>query len=277
MFRSALYVPGDHQGAMVKAASLKADILIFDLEDGVSPEHKAQARTAIATSLNQQPYEPLTLVRINHCSSPHYSKDIAAIAACAANGLMLSKVGSQDEIQLAADDLAKHDRADMPIWCNVETALGVLNIAQIASHPKVTGIVLGTNDLRKELNIPYQEDRSNLMHCIQHVLLGAKAFRKTVLDGTFIRLDDEAGLKAEALQGKQLGFDGKTLIHPKQIEVTHQAFMPSEEELTHAQAIITCYERARKEQKAVALLNGTMIEALHYIQAQKLIAASKNH
>lgn len=268
--RSALYVPGDHNRAMAKATNLPADMLIFDLEDGVAPERKAIARDAIVQSLNESEHTAHTLIRANHLSTSYYTHDIAAIAESGTDGIMLSKVSGTKDIDQAVSDLAKHDRADMPIWCNVETPLGVTNINSIAAHPNVAGIVVGTNDLANDLRIIRTSDRAGLMHSLQAIQLAARAYDKIVLDGTFVDLEDMDGLRTEAKQGRILGFDGKTLIHPKQIEIANEIFSPSEEDVAQAKAIIETYEQAMKDHKAVALLDGKMIEKLHYDRAKEI-------
>lgn len=288
MRRSALYVPADNARAMAKAASLDADVIIFDLEDGIAPQNKATAREAIV-SLLRHPRESgdpelldsrfrgndtLRLVRINHHSTKHYEGDIAALADAPMNGIMLSKVSSASDIDHALERLAPLGRADLPIWCNVETPLGIENAFSIAAHPAAAGLVAGTNDLANDLRVRRTPDRAGLMHSLQRLLLAARAHGKIALDGTFIDFEDEAGLRKEAEQGRMLGFDGKTLVHPKQIAIANEVFGISEAEKTHARDIINAYETAMREGKAVILLNGKMIERLHYERANTLINAT---
>lgn len=267
--RSALYVPADNTRAMEKAASLAADAFIFDLEDGVAPERKASARGALANI--DTPINSLKIVRINHRSTPYYESDIAAIASLPINAMMLSKVSDISDIHDAITQLARHDRADIAIWCNIETPRGVLNVREIAAHPSVAALVAGTNDLANDLRVVRTPDRLGLLHALQEMVLAARAYGKIALDGTFINLTDSAGLEAETKQGRTLGFDGKTLIHPSQIEVANRIFSPSEDELAHARAIIAAYEAAMAENKAVTLLNGQMIERLHYDRSKALL------
>ncbi len=270
--RSALYVPADHERAMAKAASLNADILIFDLEDGVAPEKKSTARTALAQQLDAMlPSDALKITRINHADTPYYADDLKALANAPLDGLMLSKVSGAHDIDDALTHLAQHHRADLPIWCNVETPRGIANAFEIAAHPAVRGLVAGTNDLANDLRIERTADRAGLMHSLQRLVLAARAHDRIVLDGTFINVNDEAGLKAEAEQGRMLGFDGKTLVHPQQIAVANAAFSPSDAQKTQARAIIDAYEAAMAEHKAVILLDGQMIERLHYERAKSII------
>lgn len=284
MYRSALYVPADHERAMAKAAERGADILIFDLEDGVAPSRKAEARRAIAAQLRapapHKEQSPLRLVRINHRDTPFYHDDLAALAACALlDGLMLSKVAAAADVDDAAARLAAHDRSDLPLWCNVETPQGIAHAEAIAAHPRVAGLVAGTNDLASDLRIRRTAVREGLLYSLSRLVVAARACGRIVLDGTFVDLEDEAGLQAEAWQGRMLGFDGKTLIHPKQIAAAHAAFAPSTEDIAEAEAIMAAYAQAMREDKAVTLLNGRMIERLHYDRAKEILAraASTTH
>lgn len=270
--RSAIYIPTDHARAMQKAASLQADALIFDLEDGVSDAHKPAARKAMAEwSAHAAPTSQTKVLRINHQYTAHYADDIALAATLPLDGVMLSKVSNAHEIQRTISDLASAGRSDLPIWCNVETPSGYMNIQSISSQPCVAALVAGTNDLANDLRIIRTPDRAGLLHCLQMLVLAARAHGLLVLDGTFIDLEDDAGLQAEAQQGRMLGFDGKTLIHPKQIAIANASFSPTETELTQAKRLIATYEAAQKGGKAVTLLDGKMIEKLHYDRARQLL------
>lgn len=266
--RSALYVPADHDRAMAKVASLDADVIIYDLEDGVAPGKKAYARDALRQRLSKpNQSKALKLIRFNHSDTHAYQDDLALLSDVACDGIMLSKVSGAQDVRAFAEALSLHERADLAVWCNIETALGVCHACEIAAQPQVAGIVAGTNDLRHDLRLDYTPDRAELMVALQQLLLAARAYGRVILDGTFIDLEDEQGLIAEAMQGRRLGFDGKTLIHPKQIDVVHRIFSPTEEEITHAEAVIAAYEQTMQQQKAVTLLHGRMIERLHYDRA----------
>lgn len=269
--RSALYVPCDHERAVAGAFDRGADILIFDLEDGVAPERKAAGREKLAESLLPKKHTQC-LLRINHRSTSYYVADIEAASQLPLDGIVLSKVSGTDDIEDAVDYLARHGRADLPIWCNVETPSGILNVNAIAAHASIAGLVAGTNDLANDLRIRRTPDRAGLMYALQRLVLAGRAYGRVVLDGTFIDLADEAGLKAEAEQGRVLGFDGKTLIHPKQIAAAHAVFGPTEADIKEAKEIISAYEQAMAEGKAVMLLGTRMIERLHYDRAQEVLA-----
>lgn len=272
--RSALYVPADHARALAKSATLPADILIYDLEDGVAPAQKAAGRHALAAWLSQADASHTRLIRINHRSTSFYADDIDFVADTPTDGIMLSKVAGPDDVEDAVAKLGAQSRADLAIWCNVETPRGIINAAAIAAHPNVVGIVAGTNDLANDLRIIRTPDRAGLMHSLQQLLLAARAYHRMILDGTFVDLDDASGLEAETQQGRILGFDGKTLIHPSQIEVANRIFSPSDAEIHQAQRIVEAYEQAMQNHKAVTLLDGSMIEQLHYDRACALLAQS---
>lgn len=269
--RSAIYIPADHVRAMAKASTLEADALIFDLEDGVSEAHKTQARAALSAHLATTRPQQRCVARVNHLSSAHFHDDMATICGLPIDALMLPKVAHRAHVDEVAAHLAQAGRADLPLWCNMETPMGYVHVSDIASHPLVEALVAGTNDLANDLRIVRTPCRSGLMHCLQALVLAGRAHGTLVLDGTFIDLNDDDGLTAEATQGKTLGFDGKTLIHPKQIEVVNRVFSPSEHEQEQAARIIAAYEAALAGGKGVTLLDGILIEKLHYDRAKALL------
>ncbi len=272
--RTALFVPGDHAKAMERAHERPADALIFDLEDGVSPDAKEAAREAIATALSEERFAGhITVVRLNHTSTDWGVKDAQTFATLPCDAIMLSKVSSRRDTEAALRLLGYHGGADKPIWANIETPAGVMNVAEIAELPQIKALVMGTNDLANDLRILRTPDRAALMHSLQQVQLVGRATGCTVLDGTFMDVKDEAGLRAEAEQGRMLGFDGKTLIHPAQIAIANEVFSPTEEEVARAKVIIETYEReALGKHKAVCLMGNEMIERLHYDRARELVA-----
>lgn len=271
--RSALFVPCDHARAMEKAKTLPADILIFDLEDGVSPAHKLQAREAAIEAISSDAYHHATrVVRTNSLHSAWGKDDVLALAVTLPDAMMLPKVESAAQVQEVVNILAAQDRADMPIWCNIETPRGVLNAAEIATHPNVRALVAGTNDLGNDLNIIRTPDRAALLHSLSHLILAAKASGRLVLDGTYIQFDKPEGLEAEAQQGRMLGFDGKTLVHPSQIDVVNRTFSPSAAEIARSLRLIEAYEAAMREGREVLVFEGGMIERLHYERAKQLQA-----
>tara|TARA_B100001123_G_scaffold449911_1_gene617449 strand:+ start:2362 stop:3171 length:810 start_codon:yes stop_codon:yes gene_type:complete len=267
--RSALYVPCDHVRALAKTATLPADAFIFDLEDGVAPAAKAAARDHIGSLTLPNAY---CMLRVNHRSTAAYTEDMALFSHLPVHAVMLSKVHDVSDIDDACALLIQHDRSELAIWANIETPHGVAQAEAICAHPRIAGVVVGTNDLANDLRVRITPDRLALRYSLQRVQLAARAFGKTVLDGTFVTLNDSEGFKAECEQGRQLGFDGKTLIHPSQIELANAIFGPTADDKAWAKEVIRLYDVAQVEDKAVTLMDGQMIEALHYRRAKEILA-----
>ena len=268
-YRSVLYIPGSKQRALEKARSLPVDAIILDLEDAVTPEAKPAARKTLATALSEGGYGArVQIVRINGLDTPWWQDDIAALAACAPDAILLPKVNSPDEIQRLADVLAP----SVSIWAMLETPLGVLNAQSIAAHPRTAGFVVGSNDLAKELNCRFRADRLPLIMALQTVLLAARAEGVIAIDGVYNQFKDAAGLQFECEQGRDLGFDGKSLIHPAQIGLANQVFAPSASEISLAQRQIEAFKQASDAGQGVAVVDGTIVENLHVETAQRLLA-----
>lgn len=272
--RSLLFVPGSHARAMEKARKLAADVIIFDMEDGVAAAAKAEARTRIREALaNRRIYgHREVLVRINPLATTAGLEDFSAMAGAGMDGLMLPKVESARQIDHAASLLSAHGFGELPLWANVETPLGVMHAGEIAAHPSCVALVAGTNDLRAAMKLPHNNDRFPLHYCLQAILCAARAYGKLAFDGTFIQFDDADGLEAECLEGRRLGFDGKTLIHPEQIAIANETFSPTEEETAEARAVILQYEDALARGQAVDKLDDRMIEELHVKRAHETLA-----
>ncbi len=275
--RSLLFVPGSHVRAVEKARRLSADVIIFDLEDGVAAEAKDEARERICEALtNRRQYGHRELaVRINALSRPEGLEDFAALAGTPMDALMLPKVESAKLVDHAASLLAAHGKADIPIWANVETPLGVIHAAEIAAHTACQALIAGTNDLRAGLKLNHTDDRSALHYALQAIVCAARAYDKLVFDGTYITFDNPDGLEAECREGRTIGFDGKTLVHPQQIAAANDVFSPTEEELAHARAVIHRYEKTLQKRQSVDVLDGVMIEELHVTRAQALLTLQK--
>ncbi len=275
--RSLLFVPGSHLRAMEKAKKLAADVIIFDLEDGVATSAKEEARLRVRDALNHRKaygHREL-LVRINPLDSTTGLEDFSALAGAGMDGLMLPKVESGRHIDHAASLLSAHGFGDQGIWANIETPRGVLHAGEIAAHPACRALVTGTNDLRAGLKLTHSTDRTALYYALQAIICAARAYGKLVFDGTYIVFDDPEGLEEECLEGKKLGFDGKTLIHPAQIAAANEVFSPSEEVLSQARAIIHQYEDTLARHQSVDILDGQMIEALHVSRAQEVLAMQR--
>lgn len=272
--RSLLFVPGSHARAMEKAKKLAADVIIFDLEDGVAPGAKEEARGRIRDALaNRRSYgHRELLVRINPLATTVGLEDFSALAGAGMDGLMLPKMEAAREVDHAASLLAAHGLGRVPLWANIETPLGVLQSAKIAAHPACVALVAGTNDLRAALKISHSNDRFPLLYALQTILCAARAYGKLAFDGTFIQFGDMHGLEAECLEGKRLGFDGKTLVHPEQIAIANEVFSPNEEETANARAVILRYENTLARGQAVDILDDRMIEELHVRRAHETLA-----
>lgn len=272
--RSVLYMPGANARALEKARELAVDSLIFDLEDAVSPDAKAQARAQIIAAVNAGGYgKREIIVRVNGLDTAWGKDDIAAIAGLPIHGVLLPKVGSVQEIAEAADLLDQHGGQALPIWIMAETPKGILNIAEIASgHPRLTCIVMGTSDLAKDMRVRHTPDRVGLLVPLSLCILAARAAGVDIVDGVHLLLDDEAGFRQACVQGRDMGFDGKTLIHPKQISAANEVFAPNPEEVAHAEKVIAAWQQAQAEGKGVAVVGGKLVENLHVEEAKRLLA-----
>jgi citrate lyase subunit beta/citryl-CoA lyase len=262
-----LYVPGDKPRALEKARTLPCDGIIFDLEDAVAPEAKETARHAIAEALRADYGGRELILRV---SGADCAEDFALAETLAIDGVLLPKVEGVEGACSAAM------RTRHPIWCMIETPLGVLRAAVIAgASDRLAGFVAGTNDLTKELRARHVADRTPLLTSLSLMLLAARAHGLAALDGVHLGLDDLAGFEASCVQGVELGFDGKTLVHPSTIDIANRVFGPSVEEVAKARAIVAAWEAARAEGKGVARIGGAMVEQLHVDEAQRLIAMAE--
>ena len=272
-YRSVLYIPGSKERALDKARSLPVDAIIFDLEDAVSPDAKPAARRTLAAALDEGGYgSRARIVRINGLETPWGADDVAALKHADMDAVLLPKAGSAADVQALADMLPRN----VPIWAMIETPQGVLNAADIAAHPRLAGFVAGTNDLAKELNCRHRPDRLPLQAALQTMLLAARAHDVVAVDGVYNQFKDEEGLRAECDQGRDLGFDGKTLIHPAQVEVANAAFSPSDEEVELARRQIAAFEEVQKTGQGVAVVDGQIVENLHVDTARRILAMASS-
>lgn len=269
-YRSVLYIPGSKERALEKAMTLPTDAIIFDLEDAVAPDAKAEARQTLAKALKENDYgKRAKIVRINALTTEWGNEDVRVLKDAGADIFLLPKVNTPTDVDALADML---DPAT-PIWVMMETPVSVFNAREIAAHHRVTGLVTGTNDLTKDLGCRTRADRLPLMTALQMIVMAARAARGVVaIDGVYNRFRDGDGLKAECEQGRDLGFDGKTLIHPAQIEVTNTAFAPTQSEIDLAQRQIEAYEDSMKSGQGVAVVDGQIVENLHVVAAKRILA-----
>lgn len=269
--RSVLYIPASKERALEKARELPADAIIFDLEDAVSPEEKTRARALLAGELATADFGPrLRMVRVNGLETPWGAADLLAFANHpGTDAVLLPKVNGPEDLDAAARRVAK------PLWAMLETARGCLNAGAIAAHPRLQGMVMGTNDLARDLGARPRADRLPMMAALGTCLMAARAEGKLIVDGVFNAFRDEEGLRAECEQGRDLGFDGKTLIHPAQIATANEVFAPSAEELSIARRQIAALAEARRRGEGVAVVDGRIVENLHVATAEALIARAE--
>ncbi len=268
-------MPGSNRRALEKARELAADGCIFDLEDAVAPDAKILARDQVAAAAAAGGYgRREILVRINGLTTAWGEADLSAAADMAIDGVVLPKVESAAAVQQAEAKLvAAGASAGCLIWCMLETPLGVLRAQEIASSSRrVGGLIMGTSDLTKDLGAQHVPDRAPLLAALGHCLLAARAFGLTILDGVHLDLSDDEGFLAECRQGRALGFDGKTLIHPKTIAAANEVFAPSPEEVEWSRRIILAHGEAVAAGKGILLVDGKLIENLHVENAHRVVA-----
>ncbi|GAW34337.1 (3S)-malyl-CoA thioesterase [Roseovarius sp. A-2] len=267
-YRSVLYIPGSKERALEKARDLPTDAIIFDLEDAVAPDAKAEARATLVEALRQGGYgKRFKVVRINALTTEWGLEDARALRDAGADAILLPKVNTPSDV----DNLSEVIGTDLPVWTMMETPGCVFNAREIAAHRQVTGLVAGTNDLIKDLGCRVRADRMPLMTALQMIVMAARAARIVAVDGVYNRFRDGDGLKAECEQGRDLGFDGKTLIHPAQIEITNTAFAPNNSELELAERQIAAYEESRASGQGIAVVDGQIVENLHAVAAQRTL------
>lgn len=269
--RSVLYIPGSKERALEKALTLPADAIIFDLEDAVAPDEKAAARDLLARVLAERDFgRRLRILRINGLDTDWGAADAAAFAGGPVDAVLIPKVNGPADVEAVARLVP-----GTPLWAMMETAAGILNAQAIAAHPRLAGMVMGTNDLARELGCRARPDRLPMMAALQTCLLAARAHGRVIVDGVFNAFQDEEGLRAECAQGRDLGFDGKTLIHPAQIAVANAAFAPSQAELDLARRQIAAFEAAIAAGQGVAVLDGRIVENLHVVTARRLLTQAE--
>lgn len=274
--RSVLYMPSSNERALEKAKSIACDALIFDLEDAVTPDAKpdARANAAAAAQSGEYGHREVT-IRCNGLDTPWGLDDLTAAATSGASAVVLPKVNSADELD---DVAAKLDAAGAPaeltIWAMIETPTALLDIRSIAAHPRVNVLVMGTNDLIKELRTGTPPDRSPLIPHLAAALVGAREAGKVILDGVYNDVRDADGFLTEAQQGKTLGFDGKTLVHPSQVEPANGVWAPADDEVDFSRRVIEAFEAAEGEGRGVLTVDGRMIENLHVDNARRVLAVA---
>lgn len=267
-YRSVLYIPGSKPRALEKARTLAVDAIIFDLEDAVAVEEKLAARAGLVQTLREADYGSRTrIVRINGFDTPWGRDDVAALAGVAVDAVLIPKVNCPADLQAVAEAIP-----DVPLWAMMETAAGMLNAAAIAAHPRLSGLVMGTNDLARELGARFRPDRLALQAGLGLCLLAARAQGRIIIDGVYNAYLDDAGLATECAQGRDMGFDGKTLIHPNQLAIANAAFAPSDAEIELARRQIAAFDDATAKGLGVAVVDGQIVENLHIVTARQMLA-----
>ncbi|MGP1397508.1 MAG: HpcH/HpaI aldolase/citrate lyase family protein [Inquilinaceae bacterium] len=276
--RSLLYMPGSNARALDKGRSLPADGLILDLEDAVAPDAKAAARDQVVDAVRQGGYgNRELLIRVNGLDTDWGEADIAAVAGAGAHGVLLPKVDDAESVRRAESLLSKAGApGDLALWCMMETPLGILNAAAIAgASPRLGGMVMGTSDLAKDLHAAHTAERLPMITALGLCVLAARAHGLAIIDGVHLDLEDADGFAAVCRQGVELGFDGKSLIHPKQVEAANRAFAPSADEIAYSRKIIDAHAAAAAEGKGVVVVDGRLVENLHVENARRLVALAE--
>ena len=273
--RSMLYMPASNARALEKAKTIAADGVIFDLEDAVAPDAKGPARAAAVAAAGSKAYgRREILIRVNSLETGWCRDDVAAAAASGADGVVLPKVNRADDVKTVADWLSVAGApVDFAIWAMMETPLGILNAREVAqASPRLIGLCVGTADLSKDLHCAHPADRWPMLAAIQSCVLVARAYNLLIFDGVHVDLNDAKGLEAACRQGRALGFDGKTLIHPNQIAIANAVFGPGADEVAQAKRMVAAFDAARAKGQGLAVLDGKIVEVLHVAEAKRLLA-----
>jgi citrate lyase subunit beta / citryl-CoA lyase len=275
--RSVLYMPGANERALEKAKGIPADALILDLEDAVAPDAKPEARERVCAAVRSGEYGAKELtIRINGLGTEWHEADLAAACAAGPDGIVVPKVNSASEVARLVDAI---EAAGAPehtlLWAMLETPVAILHAEEICTaSARLAVLIMGTNDLAKELHAEHVPGRAPLLFGLQKCLTAARLAGKVILDGVYNDIKDDDGFRAECVQGRQFGFDGKTLIHPSQVEPCNEVFAPSEAEIASSREIIAAFEEAQAEGRGVVTVNGRMIENLHVDNARRVLAVA---
>ncbi|MEG3160540.1 CoA ester lyase [Sphingomonas sp. LB2R24] len=271
--RSALYMPASNARAIAKARTLDCDVVILDLEDAVAPDEKTAARDRVVEAVREGGFGSRKLVvRVNGLGTPWYADDVAAVREIGVGAVLVPKVSYPADLETVRASLGEDGP---PIWAMIETCAAILSLptlSQAASATRLTALVAGTNDLAKEMRCRLGPDRTPLMPALTATVIAARAAGIVALDGVCNALDDAQGFAAECAQGAMLGFDGKTLIHPSQIEAANAGFAPSKEELARAHLIVATFAKPENADKGAIRLDGQMVERLHLAEAEAMLA-----
>lgn len=274
--RSVLYMPGANERALEKAKEIPADALILDLEDAVVPAAKVEARERVCAAAGDYP-DKLVAIRVNSVGTKWHEQDLRAVALAGPDAIVVPKVNSAADVhgvELALKDAGM--TADTRIWAMLETATAVLDAAAIAAaSDRLSVLVMGTNDLAKELHAEPNAAREPLLASLSWCVVAARATGRMILDGVYNDVRDPEGLERECRQGRRFGFDGKTLIHPGQVEICNRAFSPSAAETEHAVRVIAAFDEAQRAGSGVATVDGRLVENLHVESARRVLSLAE--
>ena len=272
--RSVLYVPGSNARAVEKARTVPADAVILDLEDAVAPDAKREARQFVCNAVREGGFgQREVVIRVNGLNTPWGYADLVAASTAKADALLLPKTENVESVRQAETVIAANDAPDdLSIWCMMETPRAILNAEAIAgASPRVRCFVMGTSDLTKDLHALHTRDRLPMMTALGLCLLAARAFNLAILDGVHLDLEDIEGFERACAQGRDLGFDGKTLIHPKTIDVANRIFAPTAAEIDWSRRIIAAHAEAAKQGRGIVVVDGKLIENLHVLNARRVV------
>lgn len=280
--RSALYVPGDNLRALDKAATLACDCVILDLEDAVSPERKAEARATVAERVGSKSFGAReVIIRVNARDTPQFEDDLRVAAGARPDAILLPKIESFADVAAVEQRLlAEGASPRIALWLMIETPRAMLDIAGIGlglagRQTRVAALVLGLNDLAKAMSISIPAGRAPVRPWLLQAALAARTAGIAILDGVHNQIGDRDGLLAECAEARSLGYDGKTLIHPSQIEAANATFVPSSEEIAQARSIVAAFSQPQNEKAGVIKLDGQMVERLHLEAAEALLARAE--
>ena len=271
-------MPGSNARALEKAKQLPADVLVFDLEDAVAPAAKALAREQVRAAICTGGYGYRQIVvRINGEDTPEYQDDLEYFADNQFSAVLVPKVESAESVaKIVADMNRLAYSQDCRLWVMAETPQSILNIEEISfSDSRLEALIMGTSDLAKDMRVPHSADRIGFIYALSRCVTAARAAGLDVFDGVHLDLSDELGFKTVCDQGRDLGFDGKTLIHPQQIDYANKAFSAGEQELAEAEKIVQAWQEAEKNGLGVVLVNEKLVEHLHVVEAQRKLAIAK--
>jgi citrate lyase subunit beta/citryl-CoA lyase len=274
--RSVLYMPSSNERALDKAKTLPADAIIFDLEDAVAPDAKESARPMAVAAASSGEYGSKELtIRCNGLDTPWGADDIAAAARSGASAVVIPKVASVEYVEQVSRLLNAAGAPDsMAIWPMIETPTAIFDVRHIAAHPRVAVLVMGTNDLARELRAGLVPGRHPLVPHLATALAAAREASKVILDGVYNDVKNREGFRDECVQGAEMGFDGKTLIHPGQVDIANDVWAPSDADVEHARKVIAAFDEAVREGRGVITVDGRMIENLHVANAQRTLAVA---